>query len=391
MTMFDEVRDRSGTLARKWENCRAVFGRDDLLPLWVADMDFPSPQPVIDALMKRMAHGIYGYPMLTNEYWQALIDWQQRRHNIALKPDWLVPTPAVVTALSVAVQSLTEPGDEIIVQPPVYPPFFSVISRNGRRVVENPLRLEQGRYVMDLQDLTAKITPRTRMLILCSPHNPVGRVWEQAELAKLAQICRRSNLIVLSDEMHEDLVFSGHRHLPLLNAAPEFADRIITFVAPAKTFNLAAFYTSATIIPDDALRNRFIAALEALELLHNNLAGLVAAEAAYRHGEAWLDELLPYLEENAAYLQQYCIDEMPEISVIRPEGTYLAWLDCRELKLAPDALREFLVRDAKVGLNDGSTFGSGGEGFVRLNFGCPRITLHEGLTRIRGALKRRRK
>jgi len=384
---FDKVINRQDTIARKWDKMDEVFGTNSLLPMWVADMDFESPKEVIEAIRSRAEHGVFGYPFRSGTYFDSIIDWQQRRHGFDIDKDWIVCTPAVVTAISVAVQTFTNPGDKIIIQPPIYPPFFTCVNKNNRQVVENPLVFKSGHYEIDFEDLERKITPEVKMLILCNPHNPVGRAWGTDELRKLGEICLKHGIIILSDEMHCDLVFNPQKHVPLASISSEISRKTITFISPAKTFNLAGFYNSITVIPDDILRKRFFEAMDNLELLHGNLFGIVALEAAYKHGEKWLDDLLLYLEGNANYLTHFLKNEIPKIKASKPEATFLAWLDCRALNMTPDELKEFWINKAKVAVNDGSTFGKQGEGFVRLNFGCTRARLEEGLQRIKYAVE----
>ena len=386
MKKFDLVVNRKNTIARKWDGMKEIFGTEDLLPLWVADMDFKSPQAVVDAVTKRGEQGVYGYPLRGPAYFQAIIDWQKRRHGFSIEKEWLICTPAVVTAISVAIQTFTQPEDEIIIQSPVYPAFFGCILKNKRQLVDNPLQYKEGRYVIDFEDLESKLNPRVKMLILCSPHNPVGRVWKKEELQRLGELCVAHNIIILADEMHCDLGFQGHQHIPLATISPEIAKQTITFISPCKTFNLSAFYNSVTIIADATLRQEFSDALDALELLSGNLFGIVSLEAAYQHGEEWLNELLVYLEGNANYVMKFIEENIPKLKVVKPEGTYLAWIDCRGLMLTIPQLHELFLQKAKVGVNDGVAFGENGTGFIRLNFGCPRSTLEKGLMRIKKAI-----
>lgn len=388
MGKFDKIVNRKNTKARKWDGMKEVFGTDDLLPLWIADMDFKSPQAVIDAVVKRGEEGVYGYPLRSSSYFQAIVDWQKERHGFSIEKEWLVCTPAVVTAISVAIQTFTQPEDEIIIQSPVYPAFFGCINKNKRQLVDNPLKYEEGRYLIDFEDLEGKLNPRVKMLILCSPHNPVGRVWEKAELQRLGELCVAHNIIILADEMHGDLGFKGCQHIPLATISPEISKQTITFISPCKTFNLSAFYNSVAIIEDASLRQQFFNGLDALELLSGNLFGIVSLEAAYQYGEGWLNELLVYLEENANFLMEFLEKNIPQLTMTKPEGTYLAWIDCRGLNMTIPQLHELFLGKAKVGVNDGAAFGGNGVGFIRLNFGCPRSTLEEGLMRIKQAVDR---
>ncbi|MZP44519.1 putative C-S lyase [Heliobacterium gestii] len=386
---FDERINRQSTNSLKWDTLRDVFGREDLLPLWVADMDFPSPPEVIEALKEKAAHRVYGYHVRSESFFQSVVEWFGRRHNWPIEREWVALTPGVVPSICLAIQAFTSPGDGVVIQSPVYPPFFRCVKENGRRIVENPLRQVNSRYEMDFDDLAAKLDEGVKMLVLCSPHNPVGRVWTEAELRRLNDLCCERDILILSDEIHCDLVFQGHRHTPFAALGAEAAARTVTCVAPSKTFNIAGLNTSFVIISDEGLRRRFRQVMLSLSLGEGNLFGVAASEAAYRHGDAWLDALLPYLEGNADYLTRYVSERMGELDIVKPEGTYLGWLDCRRLGLRPAELKRFFVEEAKVGMNDGLTFGQPGAGFARINFGCPRELLVEGLQRIEAALRRR--
>lgn len=391
MTQFDFNRytERRGTDCCKWDNLTEAFGADDILPFWIADMDFLSPPAVRQALTTKADHGIYGYNTVKPSYVATLQHWLQNRHNWTVDAGHILTAPGVVPSISLAVQVFSSPGDEIIIQPPVYPPFFSCISKNGRVVVENPLMCDNGYYRFDLDDLRRKITPRTRMLILCSPHNPVGRVWTADELTALADICLEHNLVILADEIHHDLVFSGHRHIPLANLSAAIGRSTVTLVAPSKTFNIAGLQSSFIITADPAKYKTLMNALNALGIGGPNLFAAAAVEAAYANGAGWLNELLPYLAKNAAVVANYLGKHLPGVRIAKPEGTYLAWLDFREIFASHDELRHFLAKKARVGLNDGLTFGSQGSGFARCNFACPRELLMFGLERMRTAWQRR--
>lgn len=392
---FHEVIDRKNTSSVKWDNLARRFGDEELLPMWIADMDFMSPRPVIEALKKRADHGIFGYTSLPGSYFEAIETWLQKRHGWSVQRKWICTSPGVVTALSIAVNLFTQPGDGVIIQPPVYYPFFSVIKDNGREVVENPLRLifrdGQLHYEMDFADLKEKIArSRAKMLILCSPHNPVGRVWTRDELEQLAEICMEHNLLVVSDEIHADIIFPPHRHIPFASLAPEVAMRSVTCLSPSKTFNLAGLNISLTLIPNDQLRKAFHSFLRRFVLNSPNLFSALALETAYRYGEEWLDQLLIYLRENVNYLTRFISEKIPEIRVVEPEGTYLVWLDCRYLGLGDRELEMFMRKEAKLALQHGYKFGQGGEGFVRVNIACPRSLLQEGLQRLEEAIRKRK-
>lgn len=377
----------------KWDDLVRWFGDEEVLPMWVADMDFMSPTPVIQALKKRAEHGVYGYTILTDSYYEAIESWLLKRHGWSVQRKWICTSPGVVTALSIAVNIFTQPGDGVIIQPPVYYPFFSVIKENGRKLVPNPLKAEfrEGQlwYAMDLEDLQQKIRQtRAKMLILCSPHNPVGRVWTRDELRRLGDICLEHDVLVVSDEIHGDIIYPNHRHVPFASLSPEFALNSITCLSPSKTFNLAGLNTSLTIIPNDRLRHQYNSFLKRLALTTTNVFSAVAMENAYRYGEDWLEQLLGYLLGNLHYLTRYIKERIPEIRIVQPEGTYLVWLDCRNLGMDDRQLETFMLREAKLALLHGYKFGQGGEGFVRLNIACPFSLLQEGLNRLEQAVQK---
>jgi len=386
---FDEIIDRTNYHSEKWDDIERKFGVDakDILPMWIADMEFKAPKPVIEAIKKAADHGIFGYSSRPLSYYQAIIDWMKKKHNWIIKKDWLAYSPGVVPALSFIVRGFTHPGDKVIIQPPVYYPFSWAIENNGCRIVNNPLMLEKGKYIMDFEDLGKKIDdPRVKMLILCSPHNPVGRVWRKEELLKLGEICIKNNVIIVSDEIHADILFEGNKHTVFASISPEFAQNSITCNAPSKTFNLAGLQTSAIIIPNKRYYKNYNNILSSLHLSDNNVFGLVALEAAYKHGEEWLTQMLSYLNENLKFLTKFLEEKIPRIKIIKPEGTYLIWLDCRQLKLNAQELNEFMIRKAKVALDAGFWFGTEGEGFVRMNIACSRLFLKKVLERIEKAV-----
>jgi cystathionine beta-lyase len=383
---FDQILDRRGTGSLKWDYAERVLGIKDVIPMWVADMDFPAPQPVIDAMRARADHGAYGYPLTPASYWTAIQSWMKTRFNWDVKKEWLSKSPGVVPALSLCVTAFSHPGDKIVVQTPVYYPFYSAVKHNGRRIVRNPLKLENGRFVMDFEDLERKIDPRTRLLILCSPHNPVGRVWRVEELVRLAEICFQKDLLIVSDEIHADLVLPGARHFPLAALSEEIARRTITLAAPSKTFNIAGLATAVVIASNPRILNLFNIEAANAGLSMGNVFGIVALESAYTQGADWLDQLLPYLAENVATVQSFLEARVPRIKLIRPEGTFLALLDCRELGLDLKAIYDFFLRKAGVYFDDGILFGEELAGFVRMNFATPRSVLIQALERIERAV-----
>jgi cystathionine beta-lyase len=383
---FDRVIDRYRSNSIKWDFAESIFGSADVLPMWVADMDFEAPRPVIEALISKARHGIFGYADGTESYYEAIIGWMRRRHNWRIEKDWVCFSPGVVPALLWLVRAFVKPGEKVILQSPVYPPFFRSIESNGAELLNNRLMYENGRYIIDFNDLEQKIRSGAKMLILCNPHNPVGRVWEREELIKIGELCLQYQVLVVSDEIHSDLIFSGHRHIPFASLSEELAMNSIVCTAPSKTFNLAGLQTSNIIIPNPKLRKTFKEILSVNGIGHPNIFGLVAMEAAYNEGEEWLDKLLGYLEENVRVLLKYLESNIPKVKGIVPEGTYLVWLDFKGLGMPPKELQEFLLKKARVAMNAGYTFGPGGEGFERLNIACPRSVLEEGLLRIAQAI-----
>lgn len=399
---FDKYVDRRNTSSIKWEYIQSeetasklvktdrFFGEDRLLPMWIADMDFRSPQPVIDALVERARHGVYGYTEKGDSYLEAVRFWMKKRHRWAIKKEWICTTPGVVAALAMLVQTFVRRGEKVIIQPPVYYPFSFVVERNDAQVVKNPLIYENGRYRMDFEDLAAKARdPKVKMLILCSPHNPVGRVWTKKELTQLGGICLKNNVLVVSDEIHADLIRREKAFTPFARINKDFAAHSITCTAPSKTFNLAGLSTSNIIIPDPDLRREFQKTMQKNALLHVSVFGNVALEAAYLHGEEWLEQLLDYLDANLQFLEDYIREHIPQIRVIHSEGTTLAWLDCRALGLNKNRLKHFMVDEAGVYLDEGYLFGEEGEGFERINIACPRSILRDALGRISKAIQRR--
>ena len=354
--------------------------------MWVADMDLPSPQPIVEALKKRAEHPAYGYTLAPASYWESIIRWMKARHGWDVRREWLSKSPGVVPALNLCVQAFSRPGDKVVIQTPVYHPFFSAVENNGRRIIRNPLMVENGRYLMDTEDLEKRIDGRTRMLILCSPHNPVGRVWTKEEIERLGRICVRKDLMVVSDEIHGDLVFNGHKHVPAASVSPELAERTITCLAPSKTFNLAGLSTSVVIASNPKLLGLFDTQAEKSGLTFGNTFGIVALEAAYTQGAGWLDQLLPYLEANIDLAAAFFETRVPKIRFLRPEGTYLALLDCRILGMNQEALDDFFLRKAGVLFDEGTIFGEELRGFERMNLACPRSTLREALERIEKAV-----
>jgi len=378
---FDQPIDRAGTNTVKYDLRKAIFSNGEVIPMWVADMDFAVPPFVLEAVQKRAEHPIFGYTIIPDSYYSALIDWQKRRHGWELKKDWIFYSPGVVTGLNMIVQAFTVPGDKIIVQPPVYFPFFSCVSNNGRTLVQNQLLERNGHYSFDFEDLERKMKDGAKLLILCNPHNPVSRCWTREELEWIGAKSLEHGVLVVSDEIHCDLVFDPHRHIPFATLSEEIAARTITCIAPSKTFNLAGLFTSSIIITDDTLRVIFKKQEERLHL-SPNIFGISAAEAAYREGDDWLEELKGYLMQNYKLVKEFLAANMPEVTASVLEATYLLWLDFRCWQLPADELKNMLIEKAGIGLVDGRQFGQGGEGFHRMNIGCPKATVLNALDRI---------
>ncbi|MEA4925528.1 MAG: MalY/PatB family protein [Syntrophomonadaceae bacterium] len=377
---FDEIIDRHGSHCAKWDD----VGKE-LLPMWVADMDFKSAPEIIAALEERVRHGVFGYSGGCAVWDDSLIGWMNRRWGWEVKREWIFPSPGVVPALDMLVRALARPGEGVIIQTPVYPPFFRVVTRNGRRLRENPLQYDGRRYIMDLENLERQIDANTKLLILCSPHNPVGRVWSREELTALGEICLRHGITVIADEIHSDLVFSGYRHTVFASLGPEFEQICAVCNAPSKTFNLAGIQASNVIIPNRRIRSAYRDVLDTGELGLPNVFAVAALEAAYSRGEPWLEEMLAYVEGNYRFARGFIEQRIPEIKVVQAEGTYLLWLDCRGLGLSTLELDRFIREKARLVLSPGTIFGSSGSGFQRMNIGCPRALVEEGLQRLEAA------
>jgi len=385
---FDRDIPRENTASLKWDGRADYFGRADLLPLWVADMDFAAPEAVVAALQARAAHPVYGYTRFPDELFAALTGWLARRHGWTVDRDWIVMAPGVVPSLHAAILACTQPGEGVIVQPPVYFPFMSSVTETGRRLVLNPLEFRNGRYAFDLAHLERCAAGGARMLMLCSPHNPVGRVWEKQALEDLLAIARRHGLVVLSDEIHADLLYPGQVHTPLATLAGA-RDRVITTVAPSKTFNIPGLGLSAMIASDPVLRAAIEKAFGQLHVNPANPFSIVAFSAAYNAGEAWLTALMAYLAKTRDAVRDALAKNLPQVGLVEPEATYLLWLDCRGLGLDDAQLKRFMVQEAGVGLNPGTVFGVGGAGFMRMNIGCPRARVMQALENMAQAMRRR--
>jgi cystathionine beta-lyase len=384
---FDREIPRLASHAVKYAARRDTFGTEDVQPMWVADMDFAVPEAVTRALIERAQHPIYGYTLPPDSVYEALIAWMRKRHGWQIEREWILLVPGVVPSLNAVVMALTQPGEGVIVQPPVYFPFFSAATKTGRTLIQNPLRLEGNRYRIDFGQLE-ECASRARLLLLCSPHNPVGRVWGKDELEQVLTIARRHGLTVLSDEIHADLVYPGFRHDALGKLAGDGHD-IVTAVAPSKTFNIPGLGLSALVVPDAARRSAIFKVLDMIHMSAGNPFSLAAFEAAYREGEGWLEELLRYLRYTRDEAARFIAAHLPRIRLVPTEATYLLWLDCRGLGMNDAELKRFFVRDAQLGLSPGTLFGEHGSGFMRMNIGAPRHLVMQALQRLQEAVSKR--
>ena len=385
---FDYVIDRKNTNSLKYDFAVERGKPADVLPLWVADMDFRAPEPVLEALRRSVDHGIFGYSDVKSDYYDAVSQWFLKKLRWQTQPEWLVKTPGVVFALAMAVRALTQPGDSVLIQPPVYYPFFSVIRDNGRTVVENELIYQDGRYSIDFEDFERKIVERqVKLFILCSPHNPVGRVWSMEELQRLGEICRKHDVFVVSDEIHCDFAFEEKPHHIFLSANPALAEKTIICTAPSKTFNLAGLQVSNIWIPGKQLRVKFLKEIDRSGYSQLNSLGLIACQAAYNSGEQWLEQCRSYLRTNLDFLRSFLAEHIPEITLVEPEGTYFAWLDCTGLGLCQKDLNDLIIKQAKLWLDAGHIFGGNARQFQRIVLACPRSTLEKALIQLESAVK----
>lgn len=382
---FDEIISREGTRSVKFGLRKEIFGRKDIIPLWVADMDFRTPDFITEVVKDRANREIYGYTYRPNEYYESIIRWIKKRYKWNIEKEWLIFSPGVVPALNVAVMVFTNPGDKIIVQPPVYFPFFSSVKNNNRKLINNQLLYENGKYTIDFQNLEKETAAGAKMILLCSPHNPVGRVWTEEELEKLAGICIKHNVLIISDEIHSDLILPGNCHIPMARISGAIANQVITCMAPSKSFNIAGLATSFVIISNPVIRKKFIRMIEKLHIGGGNIFGMEASIAAYSNGEGWINKMLEYVNGNMNLVAEYCREKIPRIKPVKTEATYLAWLDCHDLGMDDADLHKFMIEKAGLGFSDGPKFGNGGSGFQRMNLACPRTVVNEALERIEKA------
>lgn len=387
---FNEVINRRGTGSIKWDTMEEHGVPCDILPLWVADMDFKAPAGVIEALSERVEHGVFGYTVPTDSYYNAVINWMDRRHGWKIEKGWIIIAPGIVPAIHFAVQTYTKEGDGVLIQRPVYNPFTEAVTNNGRNLINSSLVLKGDRYEIDFEDFEKKIEDnKVKLFILCSPHNPVGRVWSREELTAMGDICLKHNVLVVADEIHHDLVFRGKRHIPFASLGSKYSNNCITCTAASKTFNLAGLQVSNIIIENKEILKRLNSYLESIALTMANVFGIIGSEAAYNTGEVWLQELLAYIEGNKKFVQTFMAEKFPRIKVIDNEATYLLWVDFRSLDMETAELEKFLAEEAKLWLNGGTIYGEEGEGFQRINIACPRSTLEAGLKQLENTLIRR--
>jgi cystathionine beta-lyase len=386
MWNFDKPAGREGTDCIKYDRREETFGAKDVIPMWVADMDFNTPDFIVESLQKRLDHPIYGYSFRPPEYFQSMIRWIKSRHNWSVEKEWISFCPGIVPALNFCTLAFTQTGDNIIVQPPVYFPFFSAAESHGRNLIYNRLTESEGKWEMDFDSLTRGIDSKTKMIIISNPHNPIGRVWTPDELNRLANICLKHNIVIISDEIHCDLVLPGFTHTPMASLSKEIAENTVTLIAPSKTFNIAGLSTSSVIIQNPVLRKSFNRIVENLHIGSGNIFGNMASIAAYSYGHEWLDALLDYIDNNVEFVKDYCSKMIPEIIPVQPEATYMIWLDCRKLGMSGKDLLNFFVTKAGVGMNEGSTFGPGGEGFMRMNLGATHQTVIRAMEQIEKAV-----
>lgn len=384
---FDKIIDRTNNFSAKWSEMNKNFGTNNLLPMWVADMDFLTAPCVMEALKDRLEQGIFGYTTRPSSYNESIVNWLDNRFSWKINQEWLMFSPAVITSISLLIQNLTQKNDKIMIQEPVYSPFHSIVESNERSLVISPLvKLDDGSYVMDYEDIEAKIKD-VKVFILCNPHNPVGRVWTREELTRLGEICLKHNVLIISDEIHSDIILKNHKHTPFASISKEFRENTITCMAPTKTFNLAGLQSSFLVISNPYYYEVMDKAFSILDIKRNNAFSLVATEAAYNYGEDWLYELIKYIEDNVDFAIDYIKNHMPQLKVKKPEGTYLLWVDFSNLNVDKKDLKNALINKGRIALSDGSSFGIGGAGYYRINLACPRSMVLEGLKRIEFAIK----
>ncbi len=386
---FDEIINRENTDAIKLERRKLLFGTDDVLPLWVADMDFRTPNFILEAIKKRIEHPVLGYTAMPANFFERFVAWTQKQHDWQIETQWTGFVPGIVPALALAVQCFTKPGDEVIVQPPVYTPFMNIVNNNGRNLVFNPLKITKGKFEMDFDDLLRKITDKTKMLILCNPHNPGGKVWSLETLKKLDELCAKHKILVVSDEIHADMVLPGNsqiEHIPFAKVSRTAAENSVTFMSPSKTFNMPGLISSFYVIPNSNLYRQFASYLEASEVKFGNIFAYAATVACYTEGNEWRKAMLHYVQENVDYVIGFLNTHIPQIKPMRPDASFLLWLDCTALGMESNELHRFFAQKAGIGLNQGTAFGPGGEYHLRLNVACSKAVLKQAMQQLKNAL-----
>ena len=383
---FNKPTDRRGTNCVKFDALKQHFGREDLLPMWVADMDFETPDFIIEAMRRRLDHAVLGYPVQYDGYWQSIEQWIKSHHGWEIKREWMRYIPGIVKGIGMVINVFTKPGDKIIIQPPIYHPFRLVPEHNNRKVVENPLRLTAKGYEMDFDHLEQIIDDKCKVLLLANPHNPIGITWSKQTLMRLAEIAVRHNLLVVSDEIHCDMALFGHKHIPFASVSPQAAQCSITFSAPSKTFNIAGVVSSFAVVPNEELRHTFFSWLEANEMDMATIFAMIATEAAFTQGEPWRQQMLKHIESNIEYVEEFLKQHLPQVKIIRPQASYLVWMDFSELGLEHSQLIDMLVNDALLAMNDGAMFGKSGEQHMRLNVGTQRQTLEQAMLQLKQAI-----
>jgi cystathionine beta-lyase len=385
MYNFNEIISRKGSNSIKHDILTEVFGKEELIPMWVADMDFKTPDFILNAIRQRVNHEFLGYTFRNESIYLSITEWLKKRHQWEIKKDWISFSPGVVPALAMIVLAYTKPGDKIIIQPPVYFPFFSTVLNNGRQLIQNQLLYKNNKYSFDFSELKKQIDTRTKMILLSNPHNPVGRVWSKSELEELATICLKNGILLVSDEIHSDIVFHNYKHIPLASISEEIANSTITTFAPSKTFNIAGLSTSFLVISNAKLKSVYDNFIDDLHLKNGNIFGNIALESAYRNGENWLAEMIAQIESNTAIVREFAQVHRDKMDLVEPESTYLLWLDFKKLKLDDNTLRDFIIDSAKLGLNPGTQFGIGGSGFQRMNVACPAPIVNKAMEQLESA------
>ncbi|WAA11822.1 MalY/PatB family protein [Fervidibacillus halotolerans] len=384
---FDKIIERKNTDSIKWCGMEKIFGTNDLLPMWVADMDFSPPLEILEALKERINHPVFGYSMLKESTFTTIQQWMKKRYHWEISESWVLPSHGVVTSIAFSIQALTKPGDGVLIQTPVYAPFYQMIEANDRVVVKNPLILNDGKYEIDFDDFEKKCQSGVKLFILCNPHNPVGRVWTKEELEKMGFLCEKYGVNIVSDEIHADIIYNPNVHTPIASINEDLQGRTISLYAPSKTFNIPGIQSSFMVISNESIRLKIQKTQQKVGFHGLNVFANTVLDVAYKHGERWLETLISYLQSNIELATNYIRKEIPELKVIQPEGTYLLWIDCRATGLSDDELKEHLIKKGKLALEPGTKYGVEGSGFVRMNIGCPKPILIEGLRRLKKAFQ----